>query len=649
MPSRFQALIGVFFIAIFVITAALSVWKQSPGWDDTAHLTAGIAQLQTGDPRLNADHPPLARLLAALPSLFIKVESIAADSPDAWKKAEIPYPSTSIFNTVQEHLLWPSRLTMLVLAVILGWLIYAWASQLFGLKHAWLPLALYSFCPPLLANAPLVTTDMAATTFIFAAFYTWWRYLGDPGLKRLTWVCLSVAAAFAVKYSAIILGPLFLLLGIIALFTSSILPFDFVRRLRIVFGGGLIIAIATVVGIDLAYNFDGVFLTPEDYLIRSQNLVYYVQTGAQQLYRFCPQWLPVPLPFYYVAGFLATLNILGQSGWASYFLGQAGYGGWPNFFLMLLLIKLPISTLILIGLGVTRAVSRLPREWWNVLFIALPPLFLIVMASSGKMQIGIRHILPSLPFMFLLAGYILRYPLQNWQSVGVGVLVALSAVSSLSIHPYYLMYFNFLAGGPEQGWRISIAGDDYGQGDADLKRWLQAREINELAYLRFGFGELLLQEAGIKTKAVPCNDTGELVAVHAGSLLITHKLEWNRCYAWMRLRKPDEKIGYNIFLYNSKDAQKNFAAQTAQRYLTEGLQQYDLGKYEKSIALNIQVLRIKPDNAEAYNTICAAYNQMRKWPDAIKACTKAIDLNPDYNLAKNNLAWATKHAAIERE
>ena len=505
------------------------------------------------------------------------MESIAADSPDAWNKAEIPYPSTSIFNTVQEHLLWPSRLTMLLLAVILGWLIYAWASQLFGFKHAWLPLALYTFCPPLLANAPLVTTDMAATTFIFAAFYTWWRYLGDPGLKRLAWVCLSVAAAFAVKYSAIILGPLFLLLGIIALSTPSILP------------------------------------------------------------------------FYYVAGFLATLNILGQSGWASYFLGQAGYGGWPNFFLMLLLIKLPISTLILIGLGVTRAVSRLPREWWNVLFITLPPLFLIVMASSGKMQIGIRHILPSLPFMFLLAGYILRYPLQNWQSVGVGVLVALSAVSSLSIHPYYLMYFNFLAGGPEQGWRISITGDDYGQGDADLKRWLQAREINELAYLRFGFGELLLQNAGIKTKAVPCNDTGELVAVHAGSLLITHELEWNRCYAWMRLRKPDEKIGYNIFLYNSKDAQKNFAAQTAQRYLTEGLQQYDLGKYEKSIALNIQVLRIKPDNAEAYNTICAAYNQMRKWPDAIKACTKAIDLNPDYNLAKNNLAWARKHAAIERE
>ena len=136
----------------------------------------------------------------------------------------------------------------------------------------------------------------------------------------------------------------------------------------------------------------------------------------------------------------------------------------------------------------------------------------------------------------------------------VGALLIWNEASSLGVHPDYLMYFNFIGGGAEQGWRISVAGDDFGQGDAELARWLKSRNVKTLAYGGFGWGNVVLNRAGIATLPLPCADNGQLVAAHLGSFLLARDLETMRCYDWMRLREPDEKIGYNIFIYNSKAA-----------------------------------------------------------------------------------------------
>lgn len=553
--TRYSAFVAVGLIALFVITAAHSVWEKSSAYDEPYHLTAGVSLLQTGDPRLNADHPPLARLIAALPALFMQIDSVAECASPSWEKADIFSVTNTFFASIDDHLLWWSRLTILVFSVLVAWLVYSWGRALFGPERGLLPLVLFIFCPPLIANAPIIATDMAATALILASFYTWWRYLQEPSRVRLGWVCLSVFGAFAAKFTAVFLIPMFIILGAIAVTSNTVLPFSFVRRLQIVGGSMLVIGITTVIGINLIYCLDGFLLTPPEYLDRSQDHIDILQIGARHLSFLWLPWLPVPLPYYYVCGLLAVVGNVSGGGHATYFLGQAGEGGWPNYFPMLLLVKLPIPALLFIGFGISRAFSRLPREWWNVIFLSLPPLLLIFTASSGKMQIGIRHILPALPFLLLLAGYTLRSRLRSWKLYIIGALIALLAVSSLSVHPHYLMYFNFLGGGPERGWRISINGDDWGQGDDDLRRWLQARGIKELAYDRFGWGAAVLRRAGIKTKPLPCKDTGELVAAHVGSLFIADTVDKAQCYAWMRLREPDEKIGYSIFIYNSKNLQ----------------------------------------------------------------------------------------------
>ena len=53
--------------------------------------------------------------------------------------------------------------------------------------------------------------------------------------------------------------------------------------------------------------------------------------------------------------------------------------------------------------------------------------------------------------------------------------------------------------------------------------------------------------------------------------------------------------------------------------------------------------------AEAYNNMAACDSSLSKWDDAIRAAGEAVRLKPDFQLAKNNLAWAMqqKHSQDE--
>jgi Flp pilus assembly protein TadD len=53
-----------------------------------------------------------------------------------------------------------------------------------------------------------------------------------------------------------------------------------------------------------------------------------------------------------------------------------------------------------------------------------------------------------------------------------------------------------------------------------------------------------------------------------------------------------------------------------------------------------QAVRLAPTDARAYNNLCVADNGLQDWPSAITACQEALRLQPDFVLARNNLAWA---------
>lgn len=67
---------------------------------------------------------------------------------------------------------------------------------------------------------------------------------------------------------------------------------------------------------------------------------------------------------------------------------------------------------------------------------------------------------------------------------------------------------------------------------------------------------------------------------------------------------------------------------------------YINGQYEKAIDVCIQLLKIAPNNKLAYNNMCASYNQLKEWDLAKTACQNALTIDPNFQIAKNNLNWA---------
>src|ERR1700745_3086506 len=57
-------------LLLMAILAGGSAWRESVAVDEVAHVGAGVSYLQKLDYRMNEEHPPLAKVLAAIPLII---------------------------------------------------------------------------------------------------------------------------------------------------------------------------------------------------------------------------------------------------------------------------------------------------------------------------------------------------------------------------------------------------------------------------------------------------------------------------------------------------------------------------------------------------------------------------------------------------
>lgn len=81
---------------------------------------------------------------------------------------------------------------------------------------------------------------------------------------------------------------------------------------------------------------------------------------------------------------------------------------------------------------------------------------------------------------------------------------------------------------------------------------------------------------------------------------------------------------------------------TSDKWITLSLEWYMAGNFRKSLEAAEAAAKMKPDDATAWNNICAAANKTGEFDRAIEAGEKAVALKPDWELAKNNLAEAQR-------
>lgn len=74
--------------------------------------------------------------------------------------------------------------------------------------------------------------------------------------------------------------------------------------------------------------------------------------------------------------------------------------------------------------------------------------------------------------------------------------------------------------------------------------------------------------------------------------------------------------------------------------LERGLNYFKIGQYDKSIEIWNVIVEKDPKNTSALNNIGTAFMMKEQVQDAIMLFNKVLEIAPDDQLAKNNLAWA---------
>jgi hypothetical protein len=208
------------------------------------------------------------------------------------------------------------------------------------------------------------------------------------------------------------------------------------------------------------------------------------------------------------------------------------------------------------------------EDYVRTAFVLVPPLVYFIAISASGWNIGHRHLLPVLPFLFVFVSALIPWVSQRPKVVksGIAALVCWYVFCSARISPHYLAYFNELAGGPDRGGRYLIDSNlDWGQDLKGLKRYMDEHGIPRVWLAYFGQASpdyykisydylpsyVIFEPQNVNPDAFrfprlpPLRGT---VAISA-TLLYGAYMQTTTYYELYRQQKPVAKIGYSIFIY----------------------------------------------------------------------------------------------------
>lgn len=115
----------------------------------------------------------------------------------------------------------------------------------------------------------------------------------------------------------------------------------------------------------------------------------------------------IPSFSHYLGGLKATAVHV-EGGQMSFLNGKYSIHGFWYYFLYAIMVKTPLPVLGFAALAVAARIRERPRPWLPVLYLMFFPALLLVTASTSNFHIGLRHVLPVYPFLFVFCGGALR-------------------------------------------------------------------------------------------------------------------------------------------------------------------------------------------------------------------------------------------------
>ena len=466
MSARERGLAGALLLA-FVILAVGSLERMTLTYDEPRHYRYGW-KLVNFDASRDGEYSKMPfSMLNALP------RKLAAGLD--------PGPLQRRLRSIEF-----GRYATVVGAALLGWLVFRWARALYGTAGGLLALTLYVLDPNILAHAGLVTNDLYAAWMMALAVWAFWRVLGHegPGFWR---VATGGAAVFGLaqvaKHTCAYLVPI---LALIAMGHAAPGLWALVRegRWRAISARGLaagrlaaLYLAAFLLVANVGYWGHETLKPLRDYEFQSRHF----RAVQATLGPLAGLRVPVPAPF---VESLDRVFADERAGANPYLLGQVGKDGvpgrrFPEYFAVAWLYKEPIATQVILLLALAAYVIRFRRfdfrrnEW----FLVCPVLFFAwYFTFVYNFQIGLRHALVVYPFLFVLAGSLLRDPgeVPRGARLALAGLLAWLAVSVGSYYPHMLAYFNEFVWDRKQAYRILADSNlDWGQSRRYVTRYLR--------------------------------------------------------------------------------------------------------------------------------------------------------------------------------
>lgn len=472
---RVEALCAGILLAM-ALNMILVTTRKSITADEIVLIPAAYYHLITNDPQLTREHPPLSKLLAGVPLLFIQPQELLPNQLEPsqarphreWAYAvRFWHDNRSQFESIS---FW-ARVPMIALTLAFGLLTFIFARDLFGARAALFALALFALEPTLLAHSRVVQTDVVAAFGLLLTIFALYRYLRAPDWKLAAWVGAAAGLAMLTKFSMIIIGPGLLLLFIVLLLRQP-------SQRRTIARHGMIAAVTLVLVINAGYFFNHRALTEDD-----SNWIATSFPARHTTVAASVSVLKKILPTDFLLGIYWQLNH-STEGHNAGLLGMHSSRGWWYYFPVAFALKTTIPFLMLSIGSLAWALYRvLQKGEKDLLFLLIPFAAYTAFVMMSPIDIGIRYYLPAFGFLFILGGALLDSILrrkvygQKRLALVAVVFVAFSWMSweAIRAYPNYMPYMNQLASARPHWWYLSDSNVEWGESVKELAEYLRAR------------------------------------------------------------------------------------------------------------------------------------------------------------------------------
>jgi len=385
-------------------------WHDSPTFDEPVYVAAGLSSLTRHDLRINPEHPPLGKALAALPVLAVRP---TLPVTPAWRRGqERVYSAEFVQAQIRagslQRVMFAARLVPLAEAIAAAFVLYALGRRLFSPIAGVAAGALWLAGPVVVGLGHLDGIDLPFTLTTLVVSLTLVRVLDldrlDPRVRRrLVALGLACGVAASVKDTGLLLVGLAPLLVAV----SGWRP----RRWATV-ADALVVGLVAWVVIWVSY----LVIAPGSVL----------HFGL------------LPRPDLDGLRFLSAHDTLSGPG---YLLGSFWVGGRWWYWPVSLVIKVPLITLAALLVGpIGLAWVKRSVRWRTLGAVVLPALAIAAFTVPGPRDIGVRYLLPVLALWLVVAAAITQAPWRTAVRIGSGAVLAVAVLATASSTPHSIAW-----------------------------------------------------------------------------------------------------------------------------------------------------------------------------------------------------------------